>query len=92
MPVAAPPLLMASTGDTLGAGAAATVIPAHEVEAEGAGGRDISFSLRKILLKFMDCIPVALSSRTVGGPSTIVIRFLSSAVTTSSINGAYPAS
>ena len=71
--IGAPPLLVAITGETLGGGAP-TVTPAHEVEAEGAAGRTMSFSVRNILLKLMLGSPVALSSRTVGGPSRIVIR------------------
>lgn len=51
-----------------------------------------SFSERKIGLKFRIRRPVAVISRTVGGPSIIVMRSRSVAFTTSSRKGAYPAS
>jgi hypothetical protein len=47
-----------------------------------------SFSWRNICLKSIICRPVAESSRTVGGPWIMAIRLRSSAVTTSSRNGA----
>ena len=80
-------LLFEMTGDMLGGGAE-TVTPAQDVEAEVGGTRATSFSALNILLKGMVGRPVALSSRTVGGPSMIVIRPLSSSFIKSSRKGA----
>lgn len=78
-----------SVGDATGGGGAVTieVTPAH-VAGGALGTRSTSFSGRNSLLNFKICRPVAASSRTVGHPSIIVIRRLSSGVTTSSTKGA----
>lgn len=83
-------------GEEDGGVTAIDVTPAH-VDGRGtgemerpplAGSLSISFSARNIWLKFRIWRPVATSSRTVGGPSMIVMRHLSSVFTTSSRNGA----
>jgi len=77
------------TGEATGGGGAMDVTPA---QVDGGVGeeakRSTSFSARNMLLKFKIWRPVAASSRTVGGPSIIVIRQRSSCVTTSSRKGA----
>ena len=77
----------------VGGGGGMDVTPA---QVEGGVGietkRSVSFSGRNMLLKFKIWRPVAESSRTVGVPSIMVILQRSSWVTTSSRNGAYPAS
>ena len=83
-------------GEEEGGVTAMDVTPA-QVEGRGTGEREtlplegarsMSFSARNIWLKFSIWRPVAVSSRTVGGPSMIVMRHLSSTVTTSSRKGA----
>jgi len=81
---------------TVGAGGGGGTIDVTPAQVEGGVGeetkRSMSFSARNIWLKFKIWRPVDASSRTVGGPSIMVIRQRSSWVTTSSRNGAYPAS
>jgi len=68
------------------------VTPAHVEGVVGFGvvfeKRSMSFSERNMFPKLSICRPVLDSSRTVGGPSIMVIRFRSSCLTTSSRNGA----
>lgn len=75
------PLVFTGTGGTAtGAeGIAMEVTPAQVDGGVGDGiKRSTSFSARNMLLKFKTCRPVLTSSRTVGGPSIIVIRQRSS--------------
>jgi len=68
------------------------VTPAHVEGVMGLGvvfeKRSMSFSERNILPKLSIWRPVLDSSRTVGGPSIMVILFRSSCLTTSSRKGA----
>jgi len=84
---------LTGTGEmTAGAGGGGGAMEVTPAQVEGGVGeetkRSTSLSARKILLKFKIWRPVAARSRTVGGPSIIVIRQRSSCVTTSSRKGA----
>lgn len=85
-------LFLIDTGEGVGIGGAIDVTPAQVEGASVAGKRSTSFSERNISLSVRIWSPVAASSRTMGGPSIIVILVRSSFVITSSRNGAYPAS
>ena len=85
-----PLVLVVTGGGAIGAGGGAIDVTPAQVEG-GVGEeakRSTSFSARNMLLKFKIWSPVLTSSRTVGGPSIIVIRQRSSWVTTSSRKGA----
>jgi hypothetical protein len=76
------------TGEAEGIGGAIDVTPAQVEGASLAGKRSTSFWARNMLLSVRIWSPVAESSRTIGGPSIMVILVRSSFVTTSSRNGA----